>query len=302
MSFYISIVTSKSAFSDESWRLKSHFQLECYSDESFYLLYEGRKSSTCGTCPVSGWGRVSTDQYSVEPISFRLRRRTTGIAMGFIILTSAMFLLTAHRQVTVHLTMDLHHVLPKQRIQPLRRLRVWMSIGLFPFLLQMLLATGMVERRSSVVGPRPDANVLKGAPDVGLRSQTTRESILMIGDMTFQILLPKVGQHPSNILLRASKSCSHGIEYEKRYSYTPSPKRVEQPSTCTANVTRHLHRWSSTTSCGNLIPKFHTLQIPTCSLQLSSDLQRQRGPTIEFKPDQTRFRILRGPTCHQWTT
>ena len=32
-----------------------------------------------------------------------------------------------------------------------------------------------VERRPSVVGPRPDANVLKGASDVRLRSQTTRE-------------------------------------------------------------------------------------------------------------------------------
>ena len=34
----------------------------------------------------------------------------------------------------------------------------------------------MVERRPSVVGPRPDANVLKGASDVRLRGQTTRES------------------------------------------------------------------------------------------------------------------------------
>ena len=32
-----------------------------------------------------------------------------------------------------------------------------------------------VERRPSVVGPRPDANVLKGASDARLRSQTTRE-------------------------------------------------------------------------------------------------------------------------------
>jgi hypothetical protein len=32
-----------------------------------------------------------------------------------------------------------------------------------------------VERRPSVVGPRPDANVLKGTSDVTLRSQTTRE-------------------------------------------------------------------------------------------------------------------------------
>ena len=32
-----------------------------------------------------------------------------------------------------------------------------------------------VERRLSVVGPRPDANILKGASDVRIRSQTTRE-------------------------------------------------------------------------------------------------------------------------------
>jgi hypothetical protein len=32
-----------------------------------------------------------------------------------------------------------------------------------------------IERRSSVVGPRPDANVLKGASDISLRSQTTKE-------------------------------------------------------------------------------------------------------------------------------